>query len=64
MHPLDAWLKARKKTRLWLAEEIGTTEATISRIVNGKQWPKRELAESIVRITRGAVTANDFLEVA
>lgn len=61
MHPLDQWLTDNNRSREWLAEKIGTTEASLSRIVNGKQWPSRETFRLLAKITKGAVTANDFL---
>lgn len=60
-HPLDAWLAANGRTRTWLAEQIGTSTATLSRLMRGKQWPSREIADRIRAITGGAVTPNDFL---
>lgn len=62
IHPLDAWLESNGKTREWLAEVAATTEPTISRVVTGKQWPSRSLAQRLTRITKGAVTPNDFLQ--
>lgn len=61
IHPLDAWLKTRGKNREWLAKKAGTTEASISRLVAGKQWVSKALAFRLTRITDGAVTPNDFL---
>lgn len=62
MHPLDAWLSKHGRTRQWLAAKLGVSEATLSRVIAGKQWPSRNLAAEIARITGGAITANDFLE--
>lgn len=63
MHPLDAWLGQQGKNREWLAGKLDISEATISRLVSGKQWPSRELAAHIRRLTKGAVTPNDFLQL-
>ncbi len=60
MHPIDQWLQQANKTRSWLAHEARTTEATLSRLVAGKQWPTRKLAERIRQATDGTVTPNDF----
>jgi len=59
-HPLDLWLAQKGKSRPWLADRIKSTEATVSRIINGLQWPSKSLLQRIYKITDGEVTANDF----
>ena len=62
LHPLDAWLRDNKRTRAWLADKLSSTEATISRIVRGRQWGSRELFEQIAVLTKGQVTVANFIE--
>ena len=42
------------------AVRVGATKATISRVVNGKVVPRRNLIEAIHRETCGIVTPNDL----
>jgi antitoxin CcdA len=60
-HPFDAWIDAQGKTREWAATRLETTEASLSRIINGKQWPGREFFERLESITKGQVTAEHFV---
>jgi transcriptional regulator with XRE-family HTH domain len=64
MHKLDQWLAENGKDRKWLIGKLGISKASLSRIINGEQWPGREFFADLAKITRGAVTADDFLEVA
>ncbi len=59
-HPLDVWLDAEGKTRQWLAKRLVTTEATISRLMSGKQRPGWNLILGIEGLTQKKVTRNDF----
>ena len=61
MHAVDSWLKREGKSRPWLANELSTTRATLSRVIAGKQWPPRGFFEQLKEITGGEVTADDFL---
>jgi 3,4-dihydroxy 2-butanone 4-phosphate synthase/GTP cyclohydrolase II len=45
------------------AEKIGVTPQMVSAYCKDRMWPGRERMESIVRETRGAVTANDFIDM-
>ncbi|MDH3579552.1 MAG: helix-turn-helix domain-containing protein, partial [Hyphomicrobiales bacterium] len=58
---LSQWLKNSETSARALAARVGTTEATISRLKNGRAQPSLELAGRIAQATGGAVTANDFL---
>ena len=58
---LSQWLKSSKTSARTLAARVGATEATISRLKNGRAQPSLELAGRIAEATGGAVTANDFL---
>lgn len=60
-HPLDRWLAERRRTRSWLASQLGISEASLSRIIGGKQWGGREFFQRVAKVTKGDVTANDFL---
>ena len=60
---LSHWLKNEGVSARRLAEQVETTEATVSRLRNGKAQPSMELAQRIARATGGAVTANDFLDL-
>ena len=44
-----------------LAEKVGTTTATISRIEAGRQWPAPALLTALERATKGAVTTAAIL---
>jgi transcriptional regulator with XRE-family HTH domain len=44
-----------------LAEAIGCSQGTLSKIAAGSQWPSRELIQAIERETDGAVTAADIV---
>lgn len=59
---LDVWLNIKGNFARELAQRAGTTEATISRLKNGRVQPSLELAGRIAEATGGAVTANDFIE--
>lgn len=56
---LDEWLKRTGHSRAWLAAEVGTSEVSISRVVNGKQTPSLRLAVALERIT--GIPASKFL---
>ena len=59
---LSDWLKSSDMRACDLAKAVGTTEATISRLKNGRSQPSFDLARRIAEATGGAVTANDFME--
>lgn len=45
------------------AAAVGSTGATICRVINGKVVPRRGLLEAIYRETKGLVTPNDLLNL-
>ncbi len=45
------------------AQKVGTTGATICRIINNRVVPRRDLMAAIYRETRGAVTPNDLVQL-
>lgn len=58
---LPDWLKAEEKTQAWLAGKVDVDEISIYRYCAGLRFPTRKVLERIVRVTKGAVTPNDFL---
>jgi DNA-binding transcriptional regulator YdaS (Cro superfamily) len=63
---LADWLAIRnpdgtRKLRSKFAADIGVTPTMITAYCEGRMWPGRERMQEIVRVTKGAVTANDFL---
>jgi transcriptional regulator with XRE-family HTH domain len=63
-HPLRAWRLTQKPplSQAELAEIVGSTKATISRIESRLQDPKVALIRKIVAATAGAVTAEDLVK--
>lgn len=61
---LRDWLDLVDKRPRWLAEQIGVTETAARRYVNGDRTPRGEKMRAIMALTKGAVTANDFLDAA
>ncbi len=54
------WLTANSCTQGWLAERIGCSPPTMSRVVRGEQAASWEAAERIFRVTDGAVGPDDL----
>lgn len=61
---LDRYLRETKRTAADFAAEVGTTEATISRIRNRRQTPSLEMAVRVSKATGGQVTPSDLLPAA
>lgn len=61
MNALDLYLTERGLTNAVFGRSVGASEATISRLRNGKQAPSYALVRRIREATGGAVTADDFL---
>ncbi len=59
---LAQWLKSNDISAREFAARVKTTEATVSRLRNGRAQPSMELAQKIMTATGGAVTPNDFLD--
>lgn len=57
---LDEYLKAHSITASTLAERIGKSSASVTRIRQGKQSLSLELAARIVAATGGKVTLEDL----
>tara|TARA_B100001971_G_C17704087_1_gene293182 strand:- start:1 stop:261 length:261 start_codon:yes stop_codon:yes gene_type:complete len=60
---LGDWLRMNGVPAVRFAESVGTTPATISRVVNGRVVPRRGLMAAIIQVTRGEVTAGDLVQV-
>jgi DNA-binding transcriptional regulator YdaS (Cro superfamily) len=65
---LSTWLDTpnpdgSRKRRDEFASAIGVTPQMISAYCDGRYWPGKERMESIVRETKGEVTANDFINL-
>lgn len=68
---LSDWLRGRdldppkpRMTNAEFARLIGCSESLVSQYCDGTVWPGREKMNTVVRVTGGAVTANDFLQAA
>jgi 3,4-dihydroxy 2-butanone 4-phosphate synthase/GTP cyclohydrolase II len=66
---LADWLRipnadGSRKRRYKFAQAIGVTPTMVTEYAEGRIWPGKDKMEAIRRETRGAVTANDFLEAA
>lgn len=53
-----------RMTNVEFARRIGGSESLVTQYCDGSVWPGREKMNLIVQVTRGAVTANDFLQAA
>lgn len=60
---LGAWIAKNGITLGEFAEMVGTTQATISRVCNGVNFPRRDLMLAIVEATDWEVDANALLNV-
>ncbi len=62
---LADWLVQNSVKRVDFARRLGVSPGAVTLICRGERaWVSRETAERIVAETRGAVTPNDFLELA
>ncbi len=60
-HPLRKYRRENDLSLEVLAERVGTTRATISRIETLVREPSAEMMRKISTATNGAVTPNDLL---
>lgn len=60
---LGRWLHETGQTSVAFAEQVGVSQAAISRFCAGKQIPRRDIMVSMYRLTNGAVTPNDFFDL-
>jgi transcriptional regulator with XRE-family HTH domain len=63
MNALDRYLESNGIRNGAFAALVGASEATISRLRNGKQTPSYALVRKIAEVTGGAVLPNDFMPV-
>lgn len=60
--PLRRW---RRDKRNWtldrLADELGISKSTLSRIETGRQDPDLSFIRQIIALSEGALTADDFV---
>lgn len=61
MSKLREWRDAQGVSQAWVADKIGTSIPSVSRIEAGEQWPSPELMRRIEEVTAGFVTAADLL---
>jgi 3,4-dihydroxy 2-butanone 4-phosphate synthase/GTP cyclohydrolase II len=52
-----------RKRRSVFASQIGVTPSMITAYCEDRMWPGKDRMEAIARETRGAVTANDFIDL-
>lgn len=57
---LKRYRKMKGMTQAALAAKIGVRQSEISHYENGRT-PRREILVRIINVTRGAVSANDFI---
>ena len=60
---LDAYLRASGLSLSAFAQQVGLSEAAISRYLSGKRTPRADAIRRIVRATRGRVQPEDLLPV-
>lgn len=63
MNALRTWRKKRGLTQSEIADTLGVSVVSVSRIERNEQWPDREFFERLAAVTGGSVTANDFLSL-
>ena len=61
---LSDYLDKAGVTEAEFAVTIGYSQATVSKLKSGRQWPGLYLLMQVVWATGGEVTANDFFTVA
>jgi transcriptional regulator with XRE-family HTH domain len=63
MNALKRYREAQGLNQEELAQKLGTTAATVSRIEAGIRYPSVKLMRRIMSATCGAITPNDFVVV-
>lgn len=61
---LDSWLVGTKTLNNEFARRIGVSRVTLYRLKTGRRLPDRRTMEKIHAATNGAVTPNDFFNLA
>lgn len=61
-HPekLQQWLDEHQRTQVWLAEQLGTRQAAVSRWLTCGRKPNLRNAIAIEQLTGGQVPANGW----
>lgn len=59
----STWMDDNNKTQEKVARDLGVTQGSISRWMNGENVPRPEVMQKIIKYTGGEVTANDFYGV-
>jgi transcriptional regulator with XRE-family HTH domain len=62
MNALRTWRREQGLTIETMAERLGVSVGSLSRIERNEQWPDRDFFERMASETCGAVTANDFVQ--
>lgn len=63
VNPLRTYRKSRKIRIDAMAERLGLSSASLSRIERGEQWPgTHEFFEKLAEVTEGQVTADDLVK--
>lgn len=60
---LETYLAVTKKSRAEFAKNLGVTEASLCRYINGDRMPRPSLLKTIAHMTEGAVMPNDFVDI-
>jgi len=58
---LADYLKHRGLTQVEFARLVGVSKSAITLYLNGDRVPRPAVAERIIKITKGRVTANDLM---
>lgn len=61
---LRDWLKKQGMTPTAFARLMGVSHSTVLRYLSGDRIPEKDVMERIARETGGAVTPNDFFDLA
>jgi len=57
---LAEWMRLHEMTQQRFAGEVGVTQTTVSRWLDGGTLPSLPAILAVARVTAGAVTADDF----
>ncbi len=63
MHPLDEWIFNQASTRKKIADNLGISEASLSRYLSGDRVPKPEIMKKIIEVTNGIVNPQSFYSI-
>ena len=58
---LNNYLKYSGKTHKDFADDLGLSVSAVHKWLYGQRFPRREHLEKIKELTKGEVTANDFI---